>query len=58
METRGRSGFPFLTGGNYWETVVVWMHKYMLDFDNRKKKSKNLDLMVFFLIKTNISMPA
>lgn len=33
------------------------MHKYMLDFDNRKKKSKNLDLMVFFLIKTNISMP-
>lgn len=33
------------------------MHKYMLDFDNRKKKSKKLDLMVFFLIKTNISMP-
>lgn len=29
----------FLTGDNYWETVVVWMHKSMLDFDNRNKNN-------------------
>ena len=36
--------WPVIT---YWETVVIWMHKYRRNIDKERKK-KPLDLMVFF----------